>query len=197
MNKSRFSKVALCGLLLLTTACQAAGQSFSSTMFRPGDTLGGMTLTTGAQDAAPVWAFCSPVQHVGNTTISDCSVPLVHRLAVGQIVLPGDDALVRLDWSEIRWELTIDGQPIDLKSFGAYNLVMPAISHHPSPVREIFVHFTGWDVVLTDLHPGEHIIHGSAERGNERHSWIINLSIEENALGAGASWVGPDFQETS
>lgn len=197
MNKNRFSQLVLCGLLVLTTACQAAGQSFSATMFRPGDTLGGMTLTTGAQDAVPVWAFCSPAQHVGNTTTSDCNVPLVSRLAVGHIIMPGDDALSRLDWSESRWELTIDGQPIDLKSFGTYSFALPAMSHDPSPVREVFVHFTAWDVVLADLNPGQHTIHGLVKMGVDSHNWVIRLTIEENALGAGALWVGPNFQETS
>jgi hypothetical protein len=197
MNKIRFSQLVLCGLLVLTMAYQAAGQPFSAAMFRPGDTLGGMTLTTGAQDAAPVWAFCSPAQHVGNTTTSDCSVPLVPRLAVGHIIMPGDDALSRLDWSEIRWELTIEGQPVDLKSFGTYNFALPARSHSPLSVKEVFVHFTAWDVVLTNLNPGQYTIHGLARMGAESHNWVIHLTIEEDALGAGASWVGPDFQETS
>lgn len=197
MNKIHFSQLVLCGLLVLTTACQAAGQSFNATMFRPGDTLGGMTLTTGAQDAAPVWAFCSAAQHVGNTTTSDCSVPLVPRLAIGHIIMPGDDALSRLDWSEILWELTIDGQPIDLKSFGTYSFALPAMSHDPSPVREVFVQFTAWDVVLTDLNPGKYTIQGLGKMGADRHNWVLRLTVEENPLGAGASWVGPNFQETS
>src|SRR5262245_5514346 len=85
------------GLLFILTACQAAGQPTSATMLKPGDTIDGMSLTTGAVDAPPLWAFCSPAQYVGNSTISDCSVPEVPRLAIGHILMPGDEPLVRLD----------------------------------------------------------------------------------------------------
>jgi hypothetical protein len=196
MNKNRLSQLLYFGLVLVLTACQGAGQG-PKAMFRPGDTIDGMSLTTGAKDAAPLWAFCSPAQYVGNTTIADCTVPLLSRLAIGHILMPGDDALARLDWSEINWELTIDGQPVDLKSFGSYNFVLPAMSHDPSPVREVFVQFTAWDVVLTDLSPGEHTIQGMAQMGSDNHNWVIHLSIEGNDLGTGARWAGPEIQELS
>lgn len=34
------------------------------TMFRPGDTIDGISLTTGSADAPPLWAFCSSSQHL-------------------------------------------------------------------------------------------------------------------------------------
>jgi len=195
MNKTRLSKLLYVGLLFVLTACQSAGQSQRSAMLQPGDTINGMSLTTGAKDAPPLWAFCSPAQYVGNTTTSDCSVPLIPKLAIGHIVMPGDDTLTMLDWSEISWELTIDNQPIDLKSFGTYDFVMPAMSHNPSPVREVFVKFTAWDVVLTNLQPGEHTIHSLAQRGTESYNWVMHLTIRGNDLGTGMPWVGPENQE--
>jgi hypothetical protein len=197
MNKTRLSKLLYVGLLVMLTACQAVGQPRRSEMFRPGDTIDGMTLTTGAADAPPLWAFCSPAQHSGNSTISDCSVPMIHKLAIGPILMPGDDAMSMLDWSETSWELTIDGQSLDLNSFGTYNFVLPAMSHSPSPIREVFVQSTAWDVVLTNLNPGEHTIHGMARMGSESYNWVIHLSIEGNDLGTGALWVGPEIQGTS
>src|SRR5687767_11595680 len=145
MNKIRFSQLLFAGLIFVLTACQSVGQR--GEMFQPGDMVGGMSLTTGAQDAPPLWAFCSPAQYVGNTTTSNCHVPVVPRLAIGHILMPGDDTLTGLDWSEVSWELMINGQPVDLKSFGTYEFVLPAMSHDPSPIREVFVQFTAWDVV--------------------------------------------------
>ena len=182
MNKTRLSKFLYVGLLFVLTACQSAGQSQRSAMFQPGDTIDGMSLTTGAKDAPPLWAFCSPAQYVGNTTTSDCSVPLIPKLAIGHIIMPGDDTLTRLDWSEISWELTIDNQPIDLNSFGTYDFVMPAMSHDPSPVRKVLLQFTGWDVVLTSLVPGEHILQGHAQIGTDSYTWVIHLTIKGNDL---------------
>jgi hypothetical protein len=197
MNKARLPQLFYFGLLFMLTACQVAGQSLSTAMLKPGDTIDGMSLTTGAKDAAPLWAFCSPAQYVGNTTTSDCSVPMVPRLAIGYILMPGDNTLTRLYWSEISWQLTIDDQPIDLKSFGTYNFVMPAMSHGPSPVREVFVQFTAWDVVLTNLSPGEHTLQGSARMGTDSYTWMIHLTIKGIDLGTGTPWVGPEIQKIS
>ena len=195
MNKIRFPQLLFVGLTFVLTACQSGGQR--GEMFQPGDMVGGISLTTGAQDAAPLWAFCSPAQSVGNTTTSNCRVPVVPRLAIGHIFMPGDDTLTRLDWSEISWELRIDGQPVNLKSFGTYDFVLPAMSHSPSPVREVFVKFTAWDVVLTNLKAGEHTIHGLAQMGTESYTWVIYLTIKGNDLGTGTPWVGPEIQEIS
>lgn len=166
-------------------------------MFQPGDMVGGMSLTTGTQDAAPLWAFCSRAHHAGNTTTADCSVPAVPRLAIGHILMPGDDALAMLNWSEISWELTIDGQPVDLKSFGTYEFVLPAMSPDPSSVREVFVQYTARDVVLTNLSSGEHTIHGSAQMGSNSHTWVMHLTIEGNDLGSGTPWAGSEIQKIS
>jgi hypothetical protein len=196
MNKNRLSQLLYVGFVLVLTACQGAGQS-SKVMFRPGNAIDGMNLTTGARDAAPLWAFCSPAQYAGKTTTADCSVPVIPRLAIGYILMPENDALSKLDWSEISWELTIDGQPIDLHSFGTYNFVQPALLHDASPVREVFVQFTAWDVVLTNLSPGKHTIHGLAMMGSDSHDWVINLTIEGTDVGAGRSWAVDKIQSMS
>lgn len=185
MNKIRLSQLSYFGLLFVVMACQAKGHLLNAAMLKPGDTIDGMSLTTGATDTLPLWAFCSPTQYAGNTTTSDCSVPVVPKLAIGHILMPGDDTLNKLDWSEISWGLTIDDQPIDLKSFGTYDFVLPTISHSPSPVREIFVRFTAWDVVLINLSPGEHTIQGLAQMGTDSYIWVIHLTIQGNNLVTG------------
>jgi len=191
MNKVRLPKLLYVGLLLMLTACQAAGQPISAQMFQPGSIIDGMSLTTGAKDAAPLWAFCSPAQYSSNSTATDCEAPLLSKLAIGQFLMPGDEPLTRLDWSVIRWELSIDDQPIDLQSFGTYDFVLPAMSHDPSPIREVFVKFTAWDVVLTNLTPGEHTLQGSAHMGTDSYTWIIHLTIAGNDLGAGSLLARP------
>jgi hypothetical protein len=197
MNKIRFPKILSIGLLVILTACQAAGQPSSAAMLKPGDTIDGMSLTTGAVDVPPLWAFCSPGQHSGNTTSSECNVPVLPRLGIGHLFMVSDDTLSDLDWSELTWQLFIDDQPVDLEAFGTLEYIMPAISKSPSPVREVFKSFTAWDVVLTDLSPGEHTIHAFAQMGSDSYHWVIHLTIQGNDLGTGTPWVGPEVQEVS
>ena len=194
MNKHPLSNLLYIGFLLMLTSCQAAGQPWGVSMFKPGDTIDGMSLTTGAQDAIPLWAYCDPAQSSGNAATMVCAVPRLSKLAIGHFLMPGDDTIAMLDWSEINWELTIDNQPVDLESFGTYEFALPAMSHEPSPIREVFVTFTAWDVVLTDLHPGVHTIQGSARMGSDSYRWVIHLTIEGNDLGGRIPWVGPDIQ---
>jgi hypothetical protein len=122
---------------------------------------------------------------------------MVPRLAIGYLLLPGNDSLSKMDWSEIDWDLTIDGQPIDLKRFGIYHFIRPALSHHASPVREIFVSSPVWDVVLTDLKPGKHTIYGSAKVGTDSYCWIIHFTIAHSDPGMEKPWAGPETQELS
>jgi hypothetical protein len=197
MNKIRLSKVLLVGLLLILTACQAVAQSPGAAPLKPGDSIDGMSLTTGAADVPPLWVFCSPTHHSGNTTISNCIVPVLPKLGIVQIYMISDNSLRNLDWSEATWQLSIDDQPVDLEAFGTFDYVTPSILRSPSPVREVFKIFTAWDVVLTNLSPGDHTICGSAQMGSESYNWVIHLIIQGNALGTRTPWVRPEFQKVS
>ena len=169
----------------MLSACQVQANSPRAIPVKPGDKINGMMLATGSADAPPLWAFCSQPQYDGNTAASDCNVPVVSGLAIGHILMPMDHALTRRDWSEISWEITNDGHSILLQSFGIYNFVLPSMSHNASPVREVFVQFTAWDMVLTNLSPGEHTIHGLAQMADDRHRWVVHLIIEDNNLPTG------------
>jgi hypothetical protein len=186
MNKIRFPKVLVVGLLVMLTACQAVGQPRSAEVFRPGDTIDGMLLTTGAQDASPVWAYCSAAQTAGNTTVSDCTIPfMVTNLAIGHVFMVADENLSELDWSELTWQFSIDDRPLELESFGRYDFVLPATLSNGSPIREVHKQFTAWDVVLTNLSPGKHTLRGLAQSEIDSYTWVINLSIEASPWHSG------------
>lgn len=178
MNRTHFSQWIYVGLLLMLTACQAAAQPLSAAMFRPGDTINGMGLTTGAADAPPLWAFCSESQENTLVKTFHCRTPLLSTLAIGHIFLFADEALTNLNWSDLVWELSIDDQAIDLESFGTFDYVMPGMSQGPSPVREVFMKATAWNIVLTNLNPGEHTLRFLAQSETESYAWFVNLVIE-------------------
>jgi hypothetical protein len=178
MNKSYLSKLLYCGLLLALAACQAGRQQESAAMFKPGDSIDGMSLTTGAADAPPLWAFCSNSPEGKGSYILDCRAPLLTSLGIGNIFLSVDEAITNLDWSDLVWELSIDAQEVDLESFGTFDYVVPSMSKNPSSVRETFKRGTAWNIVLTDLKPGHHSLWLVAQSDTNSYTWCVNLTIE-------------------
>lgn len=161
-------------LVFLATACSAPAYS----TLKPGDSIHGMTLTKGTANATPLWAFCSSPQQNEQMISAECHIPLSTKLAIGQVFFPMDKVLTDLDWSELTWELSIDAQNLDLAAFGTYDSVSPAISDSPSPVREVFIKSTSWDIVLSELKPGTYTLLALAQAETETYTWIINLVIE-------------------
>lgn len=179
MNKTRLPQLLYVGLLLILTACQAAGQSPSAAMFRPGDMMDGMSLTTGSADTPPLGAFCTPPHENQHATKTDCRIPaMLSKVAIGSVFNIVSEIPTPLDGSEFTWKLLIDEHPIDLASFGTYDFSVPTLSTNPSPVREVFKTSTSWDVVLTNLKPGEHTVYGLAESRTVTYTWIANVIVE-------------------
>jgi hypothetical protein len=147
-------------------------------MLKPGDQIDGMILATGAADAPPLWAFCSPApENDGGITLS-CQVPPLPKLAIGHTFGVANQALQALDWSAINWELYLDGYPLDVEAFGVHNYVMPDLAPGPSPIREIFRQMKTWDVVLTNPTPGIHILRGTAYTEGDTYTWVVNFTFE-------------------
>lgn len=169
----------------LLFACGASGmqwqsskQSTTSAMIEPGDAIDNMVVTTGADEAPPLWAFCSKSPEGKGSYILDCRAPVLASLNIGNIFLYADEAITSLDWSALVWELSIDGREVDLESFGIFDYVVPSMSKNPSPVREIFKRGTAWNIVLTNLKPGHHTLWFVARSKMESYTWFVNLEIE-------------------
>jgi hypothetical protein len=177
MNKTRLSKSMFIGLLFILTACQAAGRSFRADISQSAQAIDGVRLTTGAADVAPLWAFCSAAE---NTHVREfqCRAPASQTLAIGHLFLLADAALPNLGGSDLTWELSIDDYMVDLDSFGTFDYVMPSMSASPSPVREVFARVTDWNLVMTNLNPGEHTLYFRAHSAKESYLWLVHLVIE-------------------
>ena len=146
-------------------------------MLEPGDQIDSMVITTGADDAPPLWAFCSNSPEGKGSYILDCRAPALDSVGIGNIFLYTDKAITNLDWSDFVWELSIDGQRVALESFGTFDYVVLSMSKSPSPVREIFKRVTAWDIVLTDLKPDHHTLWFVAQSKIESYTWFVNLEI--------------------
>jgi hypothetical protein len=178
MNKIRLSQLVYFGLLFMLTACQAAGQPLSAAMFRPGDTINGVTLATGAESALPLWGFCSPSQENTPIRTFNCRASELQTLAIGHVFLLAEEVSADLDGSDLVWNLSIDNQIVDLESFGKFEYMMPSMAKSPSPIREVFKKATAWNIVMTNLSPGEHSLSFRAQSATDSHSWLVNLVIE-------------------
>lgn len=178
MKKNHLSHLLVIGVLFLLSACQDAGQPLSAVLAGSGDTISGMSLTTGAADAAPLWAYCSPSQENTPIRTFHCRAPVWQTLAVGNLFLLTDAALLSQNGAELVWELSIDNYVVDLESFGTFDYVMPAMAASPSPIREVFASVTDWNLVMTNLNPGEHTLHFRAQNDTAQYHWLVNLVIE-------------------
>jgi hypothetical protein len=174
-----FAKLVLAFILAFL---QSDAATAHTSMLTVGDEVDGMTLTTGAADARPLWVFCASEVNK-NVTTANCRVPQVSKLAIGHVFIDTDIAFRETEWSDLHWELYLDDQYINLDQFGPYDYLLPTMAPNPSLVREVFMKFTAWDVVLTNLEPGVHTIEGRVFDGAEEYSWIVNLVIENLSQG--------------
>lgn len=161
-------------------AYQPVRQSAGKLMLKPGDQIGGMIITTATTKVPPLWTLCSPALEKDGVRTVDCQVPSLPKLTVGQPFSRADQTLQTLDWSALTWELYLDGNPLDLETFGFYDYVMPDLAPHPSPNREIFRQSKAWDVVLTNA--GLHSLHGTARTGANTYTWLVNFTVEDHSI---------------
>lgn len=176
-----FAKLVLAFVLALLQPY--ANIAAHTSMVSIGDEIDGMILTTGAADARPLWVFCSS-EVSGNMTTADCRVPQLEKLAIGHVLLGTDVAFGDAEWSDLQWELYLDDQYIDLQQFGTYDYLLPTMAPNPSLVREVFMKFRAWDVVLMNLQPGAHTLDGMVRADGEEYRWKAHLLIEETSQGS-------------
>jgi hypothetical protein len=173
------AKIAL-ALLLSFFPSMAKVPTADSALLHVGNAINNMILTKGALGASPLWIFCSSTVS-NNLTTADCQIPQIPELAIGHAFLPFDGAFHGTEWSDLQWQLSIDGKSIDLADFGTYDYVLPTMAPNPSFVKEVFMKFKAWDVVLTNLQPGLHTIKGQVSSATQVHKWVVNLAIQNKA----------------
>ena len=178
MNRKRLMQWISVGMLFILAACQAGGRNYSAAMAEPLEALEGLSLATGAADAPPLWAFCSASAESTHIRTFNCRAPVWQTLAVGHLFLLADAALSNGRGSELVWEVAIDDYIVDLDSFGTFDYVMPAMPSSPSPIREVFMKVTDWNLVMTNLNPGTHTLSFRAQNETNTYLWLVNLVIE-------------------
>lgn len=178
MKRTRFAQWMSIAMLFILVACQSAGQQHTAALSEPVEGIQGLSLATGAADATPLWAFCSAAQENTHIRTFNCRAPVWQTLAVGHFFLLADAALSNGRGSDLVWELAIDDYVVDLNSFGTFDYMMPTMPAGPSPIREVFMKVTDWNLVMTNLNPGEHTLSFRAQNETDTYLWLVNLVIE-------------------
>jgi len=158
----------------------SVGKSFTYPMLEPGEKIEDMVITTGVEDAFPLWGICSATRENDHSIRVDCrEVSVCANFAIGHTFGVMDLIPQSIRWEELNWEMSVDGHPIDLTAFGAYEFVHPDLAPSPSPVREVFKVARDWDVILVNPTPGMHTLQGQAQTrdGAAAYTWVINLPV--------------------
>jgi len=182
---SRFLVLVLAASSFLFTFSQQGIEKFFSGMERtylilqPGDKINDMVITTGVENAFPLWAVCAPKKVNDYSIMADCGQLSYNNLVIGHTLGVMDLVDPTIAWEELNWEMFIDGHPIDLPAFGVYDFVHPDIAMKPSPVREVFRVVRVWDVVLVNPTPGFHRLEGQALSSDRTaiYTWLVDFTV--------------------
>lgn len=175
------------------TAISPSATATTMAMLKPGDKIDEMLISTGPgeMDGPPIWAFCPPAfsEEPGVKTI-ECSVPPLPELPVGHGWFAADEAKRDASWKSMDWGLTIDGQSVDLNTFGAVDVDLPqtGLPGH-DPDEEVITKLRTWDVLLSGLAHGPHtlqsVMHASQDIDDGFHitkagtyKLLVNLTVE-------------------
>jgi hypothetical protein len=146
-------------------------------MLKPGEQIEDMVITTGVEEAMPLWPFCLPTIKDDHSIIVDCSEVSFSKLGIGHTFGVMDLIPQSLDWEDLTWQMSLNGRPIDLEAFGTYDFVHPDLAPNPSQVREIFRTIRVWDVVLVNSTPGAHTLQGQVQFQEETYTWVVKFTV--------------------
>jgi hypothetical protein len=193
MNKlSRFlvAAIALSAFLVAFSQRESErdfpGRFLTYPMLQPGEKIDDMVITTGAEHAYPLSAFCSATKENDHSIRVDCgelsfcaNIAIGHTFGVMDLIHAMNLIPQPINWEELVWEMSVDGHPIDLEAFGVYDFVHPDLSPSPSPVREVFKMERLWNVVLVNPTPGMHRVQGQAQTrdGAATYTWVVNFTV--------------------
>jgi hypothetical protein len=166
--------------LVLVGVCAACGAAPAApaptavppTLLKPGDRIGDM-IVTNQEPASPsegLSTFCKNMpsdSHTPTTATMQCSeVPRGTTLNLNHGWVSATQQELDNAWSALEWQMTIDGQELDLPSFKGED------------TDEGGRRGRGWEIWLENLTPGKHSV-----RTAYRVTRAIKDSLDEKAVG--------------
>jgi len=143
----------MCLTVFLLTACATAPASTPTPTADPlleaGDTFNGMRLIRERGNTLWLWDYCKVGTDWESTTFTrQCEAPLTPELFIGLGWVLDTWEEVEAGWlaDSATWELFIDGQSVDLSTFGVNDFEASGLK------------FRMWNVVIENITPGAHTI---------------------------------------
>jgi len=173
---SRLSFILLAAILL--SACGPPD------MIWPSDKIGPMWVNRyGHSNSQPIWEYCDESMPAEpGVKMVECTVPWVDELWIGTGIRAENEALRDALWEARTWELTIDGNVVDLPAFNVADFV--------SEVDGQVYAYRVWRIRLRKIPAGEHTLHYvmQVNQGVENdpeaqfpgtYELIVNFTFEE------------------
>ena len=164
------ARLALIVLILIATV------SCSPKKLVPGDNIRAMELID----------FCEGTNLIDQCNFKtlvegDCQVPAVDYLWVSAGWSELNEWDLNVMWDTFTWEMTFDGYPVDLPSFGTYDL---DIDDTLTGTRRARV----WNVCIANPEPGVHVAHWvrnyiyDEQEGQEVFDWTFTVLEQGEAI---------------
>jgi hypothetical protein len=177
-SRSLMTSAVLVAIVLgLLTSCGGAATTSPSptatALLKPGDHIGDMIVTNQepASNSEELGTFCAQVPSATSTPNLDtkaCTdVPRGITLRIGPGWFSATQQELESSWSAVQWQIFIDGQELDLASFGTED-----------SDREEGGRVRAWRVWLENLTPGQHSV-----RFIEHVTRPIKDSLDDIAVG--------------
>lgn len=161
-------------LVPMMISCQSVSQTPESqlqpapVMLKPGDQIGAIKLVKGEQANLEdsIFNFCDPQLGSQFVTLTiECQVTRSDYLFVGYGEVANSIEDLNEQWLKKRWELSIDGMPVDLAAFGTLDVDLG---------RNIRV----WNIALENIPPGLHVLrYKASEIENPQHVTDLTWSF--------------------
>ena len=133
-----------------------------------GDYIGEMRLIRDDGDTPWIWDYCDVERNLETIPFtSQCDVPFSPTLFVGLGWVLDSWEAVEAGWAadSDTWVLYLDGQPVDLVSFGVLDFEADGLM------------FRMWNVVIKDIQPGPHSLRYTFTDGDTNYdaTWEFNV----------------------
>lgn len=144
-------------LALAVTATLVGGCRSTVRSVGPGEAIERMTLVSGTSSQADLtlFDFCDSDSGTDADVSFSCRVRRVRRLFIGWGAHRPTRKELQRDWQHMRWNLWVDGHPVDLPAFGTADRTgwtpFPDIGGEDDIRRE-------WKVILVGATPGKHTL---------------------------------------
>ena len=141
-KNSHLMVITLCVIIL--GACAQATPFIEDEVIDPGDRIGDLLITTGNGDDV-IFVTNLKCHFDESTQTESCEQPVGTKVNVSQGILadPNGSSLDEI-WSDMTYEMTIEGHPVNLQAFGYVDWIHPMAG----TVRV-------WNVVVVSKKPGQ------------------------------------------